>query len=116
LVSEIGLEGHLVDRTLEAAGCEGLPAYEVWFITTVIAMVESGLGVAVLPSRILLSTRHSRVETRLIGEPVVEREIAIVTRGGKVAFTGRRRLRGVREASHGGRPRVGEDLLEVDMT
>jgi len=46
-------------------------------------MVESGLGVAVLPSYILLSTRHSRVETRLIGEPVVEREIAIVTRAGK---------------------------------
>jgi DNA-binding transcriptional LysR family regulator len=74
---------HLVDRTLEAAGCEGLPAYEVSFITTAIGMVESGLGVAVLPSYILLSTRHSRVETRLIGEPVVEREIAIVTRAGK---------------------------------
>jgi hypothetical protein len=35
------------------------------------------------PSYILLSTRHSRVETRIIGEPVVDREIAIVTRAGK---------------------------------
>jgi len=74
---------HLVDRTLDSAGCEGLTAYEVSFITTAIGMVESGLGVAVLPSYILLSTRHSRVETRPIGEPVVEREVSIVTRAGK---------------------------------
>jgi len=32
---------------------------------------------------ILVSTRHSRVQTRLIGEPVVDREISIVTRAGK---------------------------------
>lgn len=74
---------HLIDRTLESAGCDSVPAYEVSFITTAIGMVESGLGVAVLPSYILLSTRHSRVETRLIGEPVVDREISIVTRVGK---------------------------------
>ncbi|HEY7818741.1 MAG TPA: LysR family transcriptional regulator [Vicinamibacteria bacterium] len=74
---------HLVDRALEAAGCDSRPAYEVSFITTAIGMVESGLGVAVLPSYILLSTRHSRVETRLVGDPVVEREIAIVTRMGR---------------------------------
>jgi DNA-binding transcriptional LysR family regulator len=74
---------HLVDRTIESAGCDAPPAYEVSFITTAIGMVESGLGVAVLPSYILLSTRHSRVETRIIGEPVVEREISIVTRAGR---------------------------------
>jgi DNA-binding transcriptional LysR family regulator len=74
---------HLVDRTLESAGGESVPAYEVSFITTAIGMVESGLGVAVLPSYILLSARRSRVETRSIVDPVVEREISIVTRAGK---------------------------------
>ncbi len=74
---------HLVDRFLEAADCDPRPAYEVSFITTAIGMVESGLGVSVLPSYILLSTRHSRVETRLLEEPVVEREISLVTRAGR---------------------------------
>jgi DNA-binding transcriptional LysR family regulator len=74
---------HLVDRTLDSAVSDGLPAYEVSFVTTAIGMVESGLGVAVLPSYILLSTRHAHIETRPIGEPVVEREISLVTRAGK---------------------------------
>lgn len=64
-----------------------LSNYEVSFITTAIGMVESGLGVAVLPSYILLSTRHSRIETRLIGEPVVDREISIVTGAGRSLST-----------------------------
>lgn len=50
---------------------------------TAIGMVKSGQGVAVLPSPVLLSTRHAKVEARLIGEPVVEREISIVTRAGR---------------------------------
>jgi DNA-binding transcriptional LysR family regulator len=74
---------HLVDRTLEAAGSDPRPAYEVSFITTAIGMVEAGLGIAVLPSYSLLSTRHFRVETRLLEEPVVEREIALVSRAGR---------------------------------
>ncbi len=74
---------HLIDRTLEAAGCKGRPAYEVSFITTAIGMVEAGLGVSLLPSYILLSTRNFRVETRPMADPVVEREISIVTRAGK---------------------------------
>lgn len=74
---------HLVDRTLESAGCDVRPAYEVSFITTALGMVEAGLGVAVLPSYVLLSTRHFRIETAPIEEPVVEREISLVTRSGR---------------------------------
>lgn len=74
---------HLVDSTLEAAGCLDVPAHEVSFITTAIGMVEAGLGIAVLPSYVLLSTRHSNVNTHRIAEPTVSREISIISKRGR---------------------------------
>jgi len=74
---------HLIDRTLESAGCSISPAYEVSFITTAIGMVEAGLGVSALPSYVLLSTQHSNFQTRRIVEPTVTREISIVTKRGR---------------------------------
>jgi DNA-binding transcriptional LysR family regulator len=73
----------LVDRTRESVKSYDRPAYEVSFITTAIGMVEAGLGVSVLPSYVLASTRHARVHTRTLSEPVVRRVIAIVTRRGR---------------------------------
>jgi DNA-binding transcriptional LysR family regulator len=73
----------LVDRALEKVASYDRPAYEVSFITTAIGLVEAGLGVAVLPSYILSATRNTRLQTRRLTEPVVEREISIVTRRGR---------------------------------
>ncbi len=74
---------HLVDRTRESVESYDRPAYEISFITTAIGMVEAGLGISVLPSYILSSTRHSNLHTRKLTEPVVQRQIAIVTRRGR---------------------------------
>jgi LysR family transcriptional regulator, carnitine catabolism transcriptional activator len=83
--SVISLDRHsslrdLVDRRLASSGCDERPAFEVSFITTAIGLVEAGLGVAVLPSYILLSTRQSNVRVRKLVDPVVKREIGMVTR------------------------------------
>jgi DNA-binding transcriptional LysR family regulator len=71
---------HLVDRTLVSAGCEAPPSFEVSFITTAIGMVESGLGLAVLPSYIRFSTRTSEVRLKKLVDPLVRRKIGMVTR------------------------------------
>lgn len=68
----------LVDRTLDAAGASVEPAYEVAQITTAIAMVESGLGVAVLPSYARSVGRRYRIDICVIGGPPVSREITLI--------------------------------------
>jgi DNA-binding transcriptional LysR family regulator len=73
----------IADRALATLPTSSRPAYEVSFVTTAIGMVEAGLGVAALPSYILLSTRHAHLVTRRLVEPVVEREISVVTRRGR---------------------------------
>ncbi len=73
----------LVDRTLETAGCLAPPAYEVSFVSTAVGLVEAGLGIAVLPSYVLLSTRHSAIHTRRLKEPSVSREVSMITKRGR---------------------------------
>jgi DNA-binding transcriptional LysR family regulator len=73
----------LVDRTLAAAGLTIEPAYEVVHITTAIAMVEAGLGVAVLPSYARAVGRRHRVASRGLDDPTVARDIALVRPAGR---------------------------------
>ncbi len=73
----------LVDRSIGAAGLTAEPAYEVVQIATAIAMVEAGLGVAVLPSYARLVGRRYRVATCAIDGPPVTRDIDLVQPAGR---------------------------------
>lgn len=73
----------IVDKTLDAAACNQAPALEVSFVATAVGMVESGLGIAVLPAYAMLHKGGARIQSRDLTEPVVNRDIAVITARGK---------------------------------
>lgn len=73
----------LVDRMLARAGASAAPRYEVTQMTSALAFVEAGLGVAVLPSYALRCARFYGLAARAIAEPTVHREIELITRAGR---------------------------------
>jgi len=70
----------LIDSSIVAAGIQVQPAYEVRFLSTVIGMVDAGLGIAVLPSH-ARAIRHiyNNIEFIKLGSPVVRRELSLMT-------------------------------------
>ena len=78
------LEGMVTASRVHADVVQPSPLEGLDRITTREGLEQNPIDGAIewLPSYILLSTRRSRVETRLTGEPVVDREISIVTRAG----------------------------------
>ncbi len=68
----------LVETGCETAGVPLTPAYEVSQITTVLALVEAGLGVAVLPTYARAATLHSRVAARPLLDPEIARDIVMI--------------------------------------
>jgi DNA-binding transcriptional LysR family regulator len=75
--------GQLVSDCLAEAGVGLQPKYEVAFLSTVVAMVDAGLGVAVLPSYAKPITSLYRIEVRRLVRPVIRREISFLTRRGR---------------------------------
>lgn len=73
----------LVDRTLHQAGVEFRPRFEVGYMGTAIGLVEAGLGVCVLPAYATTLANSSMACYRTIEEPVVTREVSLVTRAGR---------------------------------
>lgn len=73
----------LVEVGFETAGVPFNPPFEVNQITTAIALVEAGLGVAVLPTFALSVTRHQNLVARSLASPRMMRDIAIITREGR---------------------------------
>ena len=72
-----------IERTLAD---ERLPiqiAQEVTYMSTAIGMVAAGLGVAVLPESALTAHPDGRVQAVAIRDPVLTRDIAILTRAGR---------------------------------
>ena len=59
------------------------PAFEVAQVTTAIALVEAGLGVAVLPTYALAAARYRKVNGRQLVEPVISREIVMIHASGR---------------------------------
>jgi DNA-binding transcriptional LysR family regulator len=74
---------YLVDHAASEAGLTAAPAYEVGYMGTAIALVEAGLGIAVLPAYAgsMIDTRKAAV--RPVDSPAVTREVSIVTRAGR---------------------------------
>jgi len=73
----------LVDQACQSIGQTVRPAYEVSHMTTAIMMVEAGLGVAVLPAYVWGFARVFNVVPKVLCEPEVRREVAIIQPNGR---------------------------------
>lgn len=69
-----------MERGYASAGLEAAPAFEVEQLTTVVAMVEAGFGITVLPPYALSALPARGVVTRPLGPLHVTRKIEIVHR------------------------------------
>jgi DNA-binding transcriptional LysR family regulator len=70
----------LVDQALLAAGQTVVPACEATYMSTAIAMVRSGLGVAVLPSTAIEPGFYPEVHSRPIQDRSLVRKICVLMR------------------------------------
>lgn len=73
----------LMDETARAAGVSLLPDYEVGQISTALAMVEAGLGVAILPGIACGVRLPGALATRALAPPVASRTIQAISRRGR---------------------------------
>lgn len=72
----------LLDRTLERERLPVRISQEASYMTTALGMAAAGLGVAVLPEA-AMSSAPSTLRRVLIREPVLQRQIGILTRTGR---------------------------------
>jgi DNA-binding transcriptional LysR family regulator len=72
--------GDLVRDCLREAGTTVQVAHEVAFLTTVLGMVEAGLGISVLPSYGRATLRLHDIALRPISEPTIRRETSLIMR------------------------------------
>lgn len=73
----------LIDRTLDDQGIAAPPAFEVDQMATAVAMVEAGLGLAILPEYAGAFARLFAIAAVPLVDPVVTREIAFISRKGR---------------------------------
>ncbi|WP_378942108.1 LysR family transcriptional regulator [Mesorhizobium sp. ANAO-SY3R2] len=73
----------LVEIGFEASEIALKPAYEVSQVTTAIALVEAGLGVAVLPTYALAAARYRKVAGKLLTDPNISREVVMIHATGR---------------------------------
>jgi DNA-binding transcriptional LysR family regulator len=72
----------LVEVGFETVQIRLVPSYEVAQITTVLAMVEVGLGIAVLPTYAWAGARAMKISAATLN-PNIARDIALITRTGR---------------------------------
>jgi DNA-binding transcriptional LysR family regulator len=72
----------LIDQSLASLDTRPHPIYEVQHLTTALGMVEGGLGVAVMPQMTLPRQPHHLLVGKRLVDPVIEREVGIITRRG----------------------------------
>jgi DNA-binding transcriptional LysR family regulator len=72
----------LVEVGYEAARMRLIPAYEVGQITTALAMIEAGLGIAVLPTYAWAGARAMTISAAAL-VPRITRDISMITRTGR---------------------------------
>lgn len=74
----------IVDRAFEATGALPSPAYEVTYMSTAIALVKAGLGIAILPSSAALEGKQlSRLKSRPIQDESLTRNIGVIRKTGR---------------------------------
>jgi DNA-binding transcriptional LysR family regulator len=69
----------ITDQALGALAANGAPAQEVNHVSTAIAMVAAGLGVAVLPAYSVRFSEGKAVCAVQLGAPVVQRHVSLAT-------------------------------------
>ncbi|QJQ95844.1 MULTISPECIES: LysR family transcriptional regulator [Halomonadaceae] len=69
----------LLDNTLSAEGIRLNSFYEVQHLSTSLGLVESGLGVAILPRMTMPGNDHDILCSRELPEPHIQRTIGLVT-------------------------------------
>jgi DNA-binding transcriptional LysR family regulator len=72
----------LVEVGFETVQIRLVPAYEVAQITTALAMVEAGLGIAVLPTYAWAGARAIKISAAAL-DPGIARDIVMITRAGR---------------------------------
>jgi DNA-binding transcriptional LysR family regulator len=72
----------MVDEAFAAAGLTALATCEVNHMSTAVALVQAGLGIAILPSTAVEIKTQADVRSRPIAEPGFARDIALVRRKG----------------------------------
>ncbi len=75
----------LVEVGFEMTEIPFRPAYEVSQVATAIALVEAGLGAAVLPTYALAAAKNRKVIGKPLGEPNISREISLIRAAGRSA-------------------------------
>ncbi len=75
----------LVDQAFQSVGSSAAPVYEATYLSTVIGMVQAGLGIAILPSSVLGVQALSGLRARPIDHPPLAREIGLIQRSGAAA-------------------------------
>ena len=75
--------GQLIGNCLAEAGVEVQQAYEVSYLSTVVGLVDAGLGVAVLPSYASPITQFYGIQIRKLVHPAIRRETSFITRQGR---------------------------------
>jgi DNA-binding transcriptional LysR family regulator len=73
----------LVEIGYETAEIALRPVYEVSQITTVLALVEARLGVAVLPTYARAAAPHRKLAARPLIEPTISRDIVMIRASGR---------------------------------
>ncbi|ABR90979.1 transcriptional regulator, LysR family [Janthinobacterium sp. Marseille] len=71
-----------LDQHLARVGITLTPAYEVALPWTMTGMVRAGVGVAIVTTGVLPVAERMGLELRTISAPVIERELAVLTRAG----------------------------------
>ena len=90
----------LLDIELGKAGIRLNPAYEVAHISTLLGLVEAGLGIAPVPRLALPLSTHPTLAAVPVTRPAVQRTLGLVTRHGKVLSPPAKELVGMlREAT-----------------
>ena len=105
----------LVNGASDAAGIKLRMHYEVSSIATVVALVDAGLGISVLPSYTRTARRFNRIQFQRLVEPVIQRELCLLCLRDRVMLpaaqvfadvlrehmsgAGKRRIRGARSGS-----------------
>lgn len=83
-LSEGSASRPLIQRAFTSLGIEAAAAkFEVGYMGTAVALVEAGLGVAILPERASALARSDSTCWRLLCEPVVAQESRLVTHAGR---------------------------------
>lgn len=77
-----------VEIGFERAKLPFAPAYEVSLVTTVLAMVEAKLGIAVLPAYAWAAMRDRQIRTVPLIEPTLTRDILLITNASRSVTPG----------------------------